>query len=638
MRVRIKRICVGAAGGVCICLLFSGCFFRSRDVTVTAATPWQKQEYFDTAVVGTSGLFFETENLLLGKLLQDDLKANPKENLLKIEEFYKMTGEPRYLLMAADLCRWHATFADEETAVRYQLSALLYIRAVLAEFFKGKHKDVAPERTEFVQYAMTEIYSDACGGVFEYLKKRDLLDSGGYSLQDIFGKRCRFAKPVYYLSVPREAVTDFSLCANYKVKSLMLQNRRSGLGVPLVAKVRPQQLYKSLRIPVGLTIPVTALIRETQRNADIVDLQFRFQDTTLQEQLTFHGHEGHSRGNWPLALDFTTPLACYLHDLPDQNLISVMLNPQGMDKASGLYMIEPYNPDKIPVVFVHGLMSSPNTWVRMLNMLKSEREIRQRYQFWFYFYSSGAPVIHSARRLYCSLLDAQKEFCTTPEATKNFNQMVLIGHSMGGLITRLMLTENPHVVMETLSGMKWGELSKELSDEEQQIIQKYVSFGALPFVRRAIFMAVPHRGAKMAKSPIASLGVFLIKLPMLPGDALKIKKTFFRYCKDKKILTKIRNDFFTGIDNLDPDSLFVKVLSNASITKKVPYHSIIGNADAAHQPGGSDGIVTYGSSHLDGAESELIVHSGHSVHENALAMQEVQRILTLHLQQIDTKK
>ena len=71
----------------------------------------------------------------------------------------------------------------------------------------------------------------------------------------------------------------------------------------------------------------------------------------------------------------------------------------------------------------------------------------------------------------------------------------------------------------------------------------------------------------------------------------------------------------------------------------MPYHSIIGNNKEGGTPGGTDGIVPYSSSHLDGARSELIVHSGHSAQKNPLAIQEVRRILLLHLEsnQFDKK-
>ena len=51
------------------------------------------------------------------------------------------------------------------------------------------------------------------------------------------------------------------------------------------------------------------------------------------------------------------------------------------------------------MIFIHGLMSSPQTWIQMINTLSSDPEIRSRYQFWFYTYSSGNPVLISAGKM-----------------------------------------------------------------------------------------------------------------------------------------------------------------------------------------------------------------------------------------------
>ena len=51
-----------------------------------------------------------------------------------------------------------------------------------------------------------------------------------------------------------------------------------------------------------------------------------------------------------------------------------------------------------------------------------------------------------------------------------------------------------------------------------------------------------------------------------------------------------------------------------------------GNKDRT-KPVSTDSFVPYWSSHLDGAQSELIVPSRHSAHQNEKAIEEVRRIL-----------
>ena len=86
---------------------------------------------------------------------------------------------------------------------------------------------------------------------------------------------------------------------------------------------------------------------------------------------------------------------------------------------------------------------------------------------------------------------------------------------------------------------------------------------------------------------------------------------------------------FNGIFNLAPGGMALKLL-NALELPKIPYHTIVGNTEGT-LPGGSDGVVEYASSHLDGAASEVVIKNGHSVQQNPLAIQEIRRILLEHL-------
>jgi hypothetical protein len=68
------------------------------------------------------------------------------------------------------------------------------------------------------------------------------------------------------------------------------------------------------------------------------------------------------------------------------------------------------------------------------------------------------------------------------------------------------------------------------------------------------------------------------------------------------------------------------------IASGVPYHSIIGDRGKGDTPKSSDGVVPYWSSHLDGAQSELIVPSDHLALRNTEAIKEVERILRTYYQ------
>ena len=620
-------------------LLLTSCsMFSSREVTVEKASASEKSQYYHEDSFSREGLSFESENFLRGNMEQDDFTEVPEETLHKLNDYFEISNDPKYLRIAADFCNSIAAKEqDEETAIRCHLSALYYS---CKAFYLLLDMDVSSY--DFSAFRLMQIYNDSCHGVFSYLKSHGLLSSDSFSLSDLDGRRYFFEESLYRLSVPVESVEDFSLCSDYIVKALMQKNRQAGLGIPLVGRVVPQQFHKSLKTPQGMTIPVTLTLEVTEANPHDLKVRLNYLDTSLQETVPME-LDSMSADNWPLALDFSTPLACFLNDQPDRDLLSVMLESDTQEDNCGLYLVEPYQPGKIPVVFIHGLMSSPNTWVQMINSLKNDPMIRKHYQFWFYSYSSGVPVLASAGALRKALLAAREELGTTPEELANFDRMVLVGHSMGGLVTRTLLQDDPHYILEQVTQRTWDELCSQLSPEELDLAEDYAVLPALPFVHRAVFMAVPHKGSEMAQWSIARLGSRIIHLPQTLLDKVPVFLDMFLALEDdEEEVDRLRRigglgadarRAFTGLNDLDPDSSFIQALGSSRIKEGVIYHSIIGDRDRADHAGGSDGVVPYSSSHLNGAASEVIVHSGHSVHRSPAAMRELLRILRLHLRE-----
>ena len=621
-------------------LLLTACsMFSNREVTVETASATEKSQYYHEDSFSREGLSFESENFLRGNMEQDDFAKNPEETLHRLNDYYEISDDPKFLRIAADFCNSIAAKEkDEEKAIRCHLSALYYS---CKAFFGLLDMDVSSY--DFSAFRLMQIYNDSCHGVFSYLKSHELLASDSFGLSDLEGRRFFFEEPHYRLSVPVESVEEFTPCSDYIVKALMQKNRQSGLGIPLVGRVVPRQFHKSLKTPKGMTIPVTLTLELTESSPHNLKVRLNYLDTSLQETVPME-LDSMSADNWPLALDFSTPLACFLNDLPERNLLSAMLESDSQEDNSGLYLVEPYQPGKIPVVFIHGLMSSPATWVQMINSLKNDPMIRKRYQFWFYSYSSGVPVLASAGELRKALLAAREELATTPETRASFDRMVLVGHSMGGLVTRTLLQDNPHYILEQVTQHTWSELCSQLSPAELELAEDYAVLPALPFVHRAVFMAVPHKGSEMAQMSIARLGSRIVHLPQTLLD--KVPVFFQMFLKlnedDDEEVRRLRsigglgqsaNRNFTGLNDLDPDSLFIQALGSSRIKEGVIYHSIIGDQEQADHPGGSDGVVPYSSSHLDGAESEVIVRSGHSVHRSPAAMRELLRILRRHLRE-----
>jgi pimeloyl-ACP methyl ester carboxylesterase len=292
-------------------------------------------------------------------------------------------------------------------------------------------------------------------------------------------------------------------------------------------------------------------------------------------------------------------------------------------------MLEPYRPDKIPVVMVHGLMSSPATWAGMFNDLRGDPELRKRYQFWFFMYPTGLPIGYSASILRDQLNGVHAMY--DPNGTNpNFNQMVIVGHSMGGLLTREMVQD---------SGTKyWDYYFKEpfetinLDPNTKQMLKKLMFFEHLPYVKRVVFIATPHRGSPMADEWYTHLLSGMVGLP-------ETISTTTTNVVSKGVLTETVASNYTkkapdSLMLLSPSSPFIRATNTVPLRSDIPYHSIIGTRKlTTFGAGTSDGIVPYWSSHLDFTESEKLVPSGHSAHEHPLAIAEVKRILHEHLEQ-----
>lgn len=642
-RFRMKQFALPAIAAAWL-LLTSCSFMQSREVTISPASASEMEQYYQDESFSREGLSFESENFLRGNMEQDDLTREPEVTLHKLNVFFDISEDPKFLRIAADYCRWLAMESgDEEYAVRAHLSALYYLRAGYEARNWNDNSGL-----DFSNFRMMQIYNDSCRGIFSFLKSHNLLANNSFSLLDLEERRYFFCAPHYYLSVPDDTVEGFSLCADYSVKALMQKNRQPGVGVPLVGFLAPQEMHKILKSPRGLTIPVTLIVSLKESDTHVMEVTLNYLDTSLEEKAPDGlGFQSMGAGDWPLALDFSTPLACFLNSLPDRNLISVMLESDHQEENSGLYLIEPYQPDKIPVLFIHGLMSSPDTWVQMINSLKNDPVIRKRYQFWFYSFSSGMPILASAGNLRRILLAAREELGTTQEARENFDKMVLIGHSMGGLVSRTLLQDDPHYMVETVTQRTWDEITASLSEEEMDAVETFAVLPPLPFVNRVVFMAVPHRGSEMAKWSLARFGSRLVSLPKTLREKLPLFARVFEKINKEKFeelerLHRERGDkddqpSVSGLYDLDPDSLFIQALADSPIKKGVVYHSIIGDQEQADHPGGTDGVVPYSSSHLDNAASEVIVKSGHSIHRSPAAMRELLRILRLHLRELEEK-
>ncbi len=260
----------------------------------------------------------------------------------------------------------------------------------------------------------------------------------------------------------------------------------------------------------------------------------------------------------------------------------------------------------------------------MIEGLRADPVIRKNYQIWFYSYPTGYPYPLMAAVLR-QKLDAISKFYP------DHKPLVVIGHSMGGMISRVLMTDSGYKIWDAFFDMPPEKVA--LSPKAREVLTNTMIFKHRPEIARVIFASASLRGAEMASSFIGRLGSTIIDVPSQFSGIGRELAQLSKKRADGKKLVRMPN----SIDALDPENRFVTTVNTIPIAKGIPYHSIIGdrgkggNRDQT-KPQSTDGIVPYWSSHIEGAESELIVAHGHWTNQNPKAIAEVNRILRLHLE------
>lgn len=334
----------------------------------------------------------------------------------------------------------------------------------------------------------------------------------------------------------------------------------------------------------------------------------------------------------PLAADFTAPIEAEMRKREGAAMFSrfgALLNSGKYLDRLGLIATEPPRPEATPVVFVHGLMSKPDAWLEMVNGLSADPEIRKNYQFYFFRYPTGVPVAYSSAKFQDQLAILQAELLKAHN--RNGGRLVLVGHSMGGLLSKRQVQTSGDQVWTAVFGATPETLK--MKPKSVAALKPYMEFTANPNVERVIFICTPHKGSKIADfSIVRGLATWLIKLPVHALDAT-VGSLFDDEEADPALDKLSAKQLPSSVANLSPESPFLKVSQTLPFAPGVHLHTIAGNAKGRplDDPRAGDGVVPYASAHLDNAESELVIRSDHSGQAKPEAIAEVRRILLLQL-------
>lgn len=410
---------------------------------------------------------------------------------------------------------------------------------------------------------------------------------------------------------------DFTSSDRYNFRGKLVGERvqKLGLGAPMIVVgrdidyLRYDPFAQGKHVYYGLTSVI---------NFKGKDAQIDLLDPLARENVTLDGR------TYPLAGDFQGPLALALAELePRKRELLAMFKPQAFEGTMRLSRLQPFSPGKIPVVFVHGLSNSPATWAPLVEFLRGDPVIREHYQFWFFAYPSGLPYPLVAASLREQLAAIRKMY-------PGLKDVVVVGHSMGGMISRLLITDSGTHLWDTYFTKPPSQIP--LTPESRKILTDSLIFKSVPNISRVVFVSASHRGSDKAIDFWGKLGARIIGQPLSETKTYAEAMPYVR----PEALARSKGRFPNSVDLLDPDNLTVTEVNKLPTRPGVPFHSLMGDRGKGGfldktRPQSSDGIVPYWSSHMEGAASERIIPSGHWSHLHPLGMSEIKRILLEHL-------
>lgn len=390
---------------------------------------------------------------------------------------------------------------------------------------------------------------------------------------------------------------------------------KEGIGAPLVVVGKDLDYVKLDRFAQGknLYYGMTALVNFRGRDANIA-----LYDPLARENVSLDGR------TYPLAGDYQGPLALALDELHmEKSELLGLFKPQEFAGRARLARLQPYDARKIPVIFIHGLGNSPATWAPLIEFLRGDPGFRENYQVWFYSYPSGLPYPLAAAYLREQLTEIRRQHPGTREA-------VVVGHSMGGMISRLLITDSKMDLWDLYFDKPPDKLS--FSEKTRRMLAGMLLFKPVQHISRVIFVSASHRGSNDAVGFWGRLGASVVGSPVEDEEVYAEAIAQAR----PEAREHSRNRLPNSIDLLDPDSLFLEKVNSLPTKRGVPFHSLIGDRGKGGyldrtKPSSTDGLVPYWSSHMDGARSERIIPSGHWSHLHPLGMAEIKRILMLHI-------
>jgi pimeloyl-ACP methyl ester carboxylesterase len=556
--------------------------------------------------------------------LDETIDRNPDEAVRQLHGKALETGERSLVyalselsFLAGDYYRRRADRDQPHDASDYYLGAAIYAWLYLF----GEGKDPTPS-------AFDRRFRDACEFYNRGLGLALTGQKATNTLVTLANSHCRL--PVGEIDVCLDTAKwgaqprDFQrilLADQYRVRGLSVRNRAAGLGTPLIC-VKPLNPDFGIRP----SAPATALLRGpksiTELGSSNAVCKLEVYSAFDEASVTIGGSEV------PLETDLTTYRAYTLSQSRIWKIGRLGFLAPAERIRSQLIPSQPFEPNRFPVVLVHGTFSSPVTWAEMGNALIADPEIRERYQFWTFVYGSGNPLVQSVSALRSALTERIQQL--DPEGTnKALRQMVVIGHSQGGLLTKGTAIESGDKLWRVFSTNRLENLL--MSETRRAELREKLFLEPLPFIKRVVFIATPHRGSYLAGGFVRSLAYRLVSFP---SAMLARGSDLVHFSTGSEADEFLGGRMPTSLDGMSPKNPGLRALAEIPVAPPITAHSIVAVKGKGDYHQGRDGLVAYTSAHQDYAASEFIVRNFHSCLDNPATIEEVRRILHEHLKQV----
>lgn len=441
------------------------------------------------------------------------------------------------------------------------------------------------------------------------------LSSEGVEFEIDLSKTSYYQKDYFDRYIPARAIEEVG----------MVRNVRNGFGAPAVGirdqlpgRAEEMSNYAKRGLHTSVTVTMDSVVKPSIPGG-ATQVTFSLRNPMLEDTVSLAGRD------LPLAADYTAPIAVVMKGRNQEAFgLEGFFKAEERLKLSGIFMMEPYDSKRIPVLFIHGLISSPYIWCDIIAEMMADPELSKRYQFMVFGYPSSLPLPESAALLRQNLAALRAKY--DPSGNDPLSQnMIVAGHSMGGMLTHCLVADFGDNIWKQFSDTPLDELPVE--EAEKANLRRLVTFEPDPAVKRVVYFSAPHRGAEMAEKDIAGL---LSKMAKLPSSVTADTAQLFDPRIEEHLKIPIKK-VYTSRESLTPGAPMVAAMDISPYKPGVVYHSVIGDQGKGDTPNSSDGVVDYWSSHQAGAASELIVPTGHDSFVHPHSIEELRRILYLHV-------